>query len=84
MRIQKKTVLLVVLLVALAALALWFVLKPVTAKPVAPAAVPVRAVSVVQQDVPRFASGIGTVLSLHSVVIRPQIDGILTLSLIHI
>ncbi|MGD8220466.1 efflux RND transporter periplasmic adaptor subunit [Pseudomonas thivervalensis] len=78
MRIQKKTVLLVVLLVALAALVLWFVLKPVTAKPGAPTAVPVRTVSVVQQDVPRFASGIGTVLSLHSVVIRPQIDGILT------
>ncbi|WP_214512366.1 efflux RND transporter periplasmic adaptor subunit [Pseudomonas brassicacearum] len=78
MHTQKKTVLLVVLLVALAALALWFVLKPVTAKPSAPAAVPVRVVSVVQKDVPRFASGIGTVLSLHSVVIRPQIDGILT------
>ncbi len=78
MHTQKKTVLLVVLLVALAALVLWFVLKPVTAKPSAPAAVPVRAISVVQKDVPRFASGIGTVLSLHSVVIRPQIDGILT------
>lgn len=78
MHTQKKTVLLVVLLVALAALVLWFALKPVTAKPSAPAAVPVRAISVVQKDVPRFASGIGTVLSLHSVVIRPQIDGILT------
>ncbi|WP_447801402.1 efflux RND transporter periplasmic adaptor subunit [Pseudomonas kilonensis] len=78
MHTQKKTVLLVALLVALAALILWFVLKPVTAKPSAPAAVPVRVVSVVQKDVPRFASGIGTVLSLHSVVIRPQIDGILT------
>ncbi|MCM2460839.1 efflux RND transporter periplasmic adaptor subunit [Pseudomonas sp. CG7] len=78
MRTQKKTILLVMLLVALAALALWYVLKPVAAKPGAPAAVPVRAVSVVQKDVPRFASGIGTVLSLHSVVIRPQIDGILT------
>lgn len=78
MHTQKKTVLLVVLLVALAALVLWFVLRPVTAKPSAPAAVPVRVVSVVQKDVPRFASGIGTVLSLHSVVIRPQIDGILT------
>ncbi|CAH0242830.1 efflux RND transporter periplasmic adaptor subunit [Pseudomonas brassicacearum] len=77
MHTQKKTVLLVVLLAALAALVLWFVLKPVTAKPSAPAAVPVRVVSVVQKDVPRFASGIGTVLSLHSVVIRPQIDGIL-------
>lgn len=77
MHIQKKTVLLVALLVALAAVALWYVMKPVTAKPGAPVAVPVRVISVVQKDVPRFASGIGTVLSLHSVVIRPQIDGIL-------
>ncbi|MBL0844842.1 efflux RND transporter periplasmic adaptor subunit [Pseudomonas mediterranea] len=78
MHIQKKTVLLVVLLVVLAALALSLVVKPNAAKPGAPAAVPVRVVSVEQKDVPRFASGIGTVLSLHSVVIRPQIDGILT------
>ncbi|CDF92715.1 MULTISPECIES: efflux RND transporter periplasmic adaptor subunit [unclassified Pseudomonas] len=78
MHIQKKTVLLVALLIALAALVLWFVMKPIAAKPGAPAAVPVRVVSVEQKDVPRFASGIGTVLSLHSVVIRPQIDGILT------
>ncbi|WVV47635.1 efflux RND transporter periplasmic adaptor subunit [Pseudomonas sp. NA13] len=77
MRTQKKTVLLVVPLVALAALVLWFALKPVTARPSAP-----RRSGTVRQrgakDVPRFASGIGTVLSLHSVVIRPQIDGILT------
>ncbi|SFY17402.1 RND family efflux transporter, MFP subunit [Pseudomonas sp. NFACC49-2] len=78
MHIQKKTVLLVALLAALAALVLWFVMKPVTARPGAPAAVPVRVVSVERKDVPRFASGIGTVLSLHSVVIRPQVDGILT------
>ncbi|SFY08778.1 efflux RND transporter periplasmic adaptor subunit [Pseudomonas sp. NFACC36] len=78
MHIQKKTVLLVALLAALAALALWFVMKPVTARPGAPAAVPVRVISVERKDVPRFASGIGTVLSLHSVVIRPQVDGILT------
>ncbi|MDT8905263.1 MULTISPECIES: efflux RND transporter periplasmic adaptor subunit [Pseudomonas] len=78
MHIQKKTVLLVALLAALAALVLWFVMKPVTARPGAPAAVPVRVISVERKDVPRFASGIGTVLSLHSVVIRPQVDGILT------
>lgn len=78
MHIQKKTVLLVALLVALGTLVLWYVMKPGTAKPGAPTAVPVRVVSVVQKDVPRFANGIGTVLSLHSVVIRPQIDGILT------
>jgi RND family efflux transporter MFP subunit len=78
MPIQKKTVLLVALLIALAALALWFIMKPVASKPGASTAVPVKVISVVEQDVPRFASGIGTVLSLHSVVIRPQIDGILT------
>ncbi|ROO31068.1 efflux RND transporter periplasmic adaptor subunit [Pseudomonas sp. 7SR1] len=78
MHIQKKTVLLVALLAALAALVLWFVMKPVTARPGAPAAVPVRVISVERKDVPRFARGIGTVLSLHSVVIRPQVDGILT------
>ena len=78
MHIQKKTVLLVALLILLAALVLWTVMKPITTKPGAPAAVPVRVVNVEQRDVPRFASGIGTVLSLHSVVIRPQIDGILT------
>lgn len=78
MHIQKKTVLLVALLAALATLVLWFAMKPVTTRPGAPAAVPVRVVSVQQKDVPRFVSGIGTVLSLHSVVIRPQIDGILT------
>ncbi|MDP0953544.1 biotin/lipoyl-binding protein, partial [Klebsiella pneumoniae] len=32
----------------------------------------------VEQDLPRYLSGIGSVLSLHSVVIRPQIDGVLT------
>ncbi|CAN1604226.1 efflux RND transporter periplasmic adaptor subunit [Pseudomonas sp. B21-028] len=78
MHTQKRTVLLVALLAALAAFALWFLMKPIAAKPGVPAAVPVRVVSVEQKDVPRFASGIGTVLSLHSVVIRPQIDGILT------
>jgi RND family efflux transporter MFP subunit len=30
------------------------------------------------KDVPRYVTGIGSVLSLHSVVVRPQIDGILT------
>jgi len=78
MHIQKKTFLLVALLVALGALVLWFSMKPVATKPSGISAVPVRVVSVVEKDVPRFASGIGTVLSLHSVVIRPQIDGILT------
>lgn len=78
MHLQKKHILPVALLIALGALVLWFVIKPGAGKPAAATAVPVRVVSVVERDVPRFASGIGTVLSLHSVVIRPQIDGILT------
>jgi RND family efflux transporter MFP subunit len=41
-------------------------------------AIPVRVVSVAQQDVPRYASAIGSVLSLHSVEIRPQVEGVLT------
>ncbi|KAF1009339.1 MAG: Multidrug resistance protein MdtA [Pseudomonas fluorescens] len=77
MHIQRKPALIVGVLVVLAVVA-WAVTRPTKTKLSAPTAVPVRVVNVVQQDVPRFASGIGSVLSLHSVVIRPQIDGILT------
>lgn len=41
-------------------------------------AIPVRVVTVVQRDVPRYASAIGSVLSLHSVEVRPQVEGVLT------
>ncbi len=78
MPIAKKTVVSAALLVALIAGAAWFLNKPATARLAAPTAIPVRVVQVVQQDVPRYVSGIGTVLSLHSVIIRPQVDGILT------
>ncbi|WP_448109244.1 efflux RND transporter periplasmic adaptor subunit [Pseudomonas azerbaijanoccidentalis] len=78
MRIQQKPALLVALLIILAALGLWYATKPAKAKLAAPTAIPVRVVSVAEKDVPRFVSGIGSVLSLHSVVVRPQIDGILT------
>ncbi len=60
------------------AIAAWALTQPAKPKLAAPTAIPVRVVSVAQQDIPRFVSGIGTVLSLHSVVIRPQVDGILT------
>lgn len=60
------------------AIAAWALTRPAKPKLAAPTAIPVREVSVAQQDIPRFVSGIGTVLSLHSVVIRPQVDGILT------
>ncbi|PUA43857.1 efflux RND transporter periplasmic adaptor subunit [Pseudomonas protegens] len=78
MPIAKKTVVTAALLVGLTAGAAWFFNRPATARLAAPTAIPVRAVQVLQQDVPRYVSGIGTVLSLHSVIIRPQVDGILT------
>ena len=77
MHIQRKTALIVAVLVVLA-VAAWTLTRPAKARLAAPTAIPVRVVSVAQQDVPRFVSGIGSVLSLHSVVIRPQVDGILT------
>jgi len=78
MRIQKKPALLATLLIALIALGVWYVTKPATAKLAAPTAIPVRVVNVAEKDVPRYVTGIGSVLSLHSVVVRPQIDGVLT------
>lgn len=78
MPIAKKTVVTAAVLVVFIAGVAWFLNKPATARLAAPTAIPVRVVSVQQQDVPRYASGIGTVLSLHSVVIRPQVDGVLT------
>ena len=77
MQIQRKTALIVGVLVVVA-IAAWALTRPAKTKLAVPTAIPVRVVSVVQQDIPRFVSGIGTVLSLHSVVIRPQVDGILT------
>ena len=77
MHIQRKTALIVGVLVVLA-VATWALTRPAKSKLAAPTAIPVRVVSVAQQDIPRFVSGIGSVLSLHSVVIRPQVDGILT------
>lgn len=77
MHIQRKPALIVGVLVVLAVVA-WVVTRPAKTKLTASSAIPVRVISVKQQDIPRFVSGIGSVLSLHSVVIRPQIDGILT------
>ncbi|MFW0759237.1 efflux RND transporter periplasmic adaptor subunit [Pseudomonas sp. H11T01] len=78
MRIQNKTVLFAALLIALAAVVVLFLTRPTATQLAAPTAIPVRVISVEQRDVPRYVSGIGSVLSLHSVIIRPQIDGILT------
>lgn len=78
MRKQTRTVLAVAIIVGLIGVSSWSLTRPATAKVNAPVAVPVKVVSVTEQDVPRFVTGIGSVLSLHSVVIRPQVDGILT------
>jgi len=78
MRKSKRTVVILGVVVVLVAGGLWLLNKPAARKLAAPTAIPVRVIKVVQQDVPRHTSGIGSVLSLHSVVIRPQVDGILT------
>lgn len=52
--------------------------RPTEKKVNVPAPVPVQVINVVEEDVPRYVTGIGSVLSLQSVVIRPQVDGILT------
>ncbi|NNA90795.1 efflux RND transporter periplasmic adaptor subunit [Pseudomonas gessardii] len=77
MPMHRKTTWIVLAIVALAVVA-WVATRPAKTKLAASSAIPVRVVSVAQQDIPRFVSGIGSVLSLHSVVIRPQVDGILT------
>ncbi|MFK7699554.1 efflux RND transporter periplasmic adaptor subunit [Pseudomonas caspiana] len=78
MRKQTRTVLAVAVILGLIGVSSWSLTRPATAKVSAPAAVPVKVVKVTEEDVPRFVTGIGSVLSLHSVTIRPQVDGILT------
>ncbi|HEX8595586.1 MAG TPA: efflux RND transporter periplasmic adaptor subunit [Pseudomonas sp.] len=78
MRRKTKTVIAVIVIAGLIALAIWSLTRPATAKVSAPVAVPVKVVNVVKEDVPRFVTGIGSVMSLQSVIIRPQVDGILT------
>lgn len=75
---KKKSVLTVAVLAVLIAVGVWAFKRPAEKKVGAPTAVPVQVINVVKQDVPRYVTGIGSVLSLQSVVIRPQVDGILT------
>jgi RND family efflux transporter MFP subunit len=75
---KKTTVIAATALIALVAIGTWALTRPTAKKVSAPVAVPVRVINVTQQDVPRYVTGIGSVLSLQSVVIRPQVDGILT------
>ncbi|SDW10926.1 RND family efflux transporter, MFP subunit [Pseudomonas syringae] len=78
MRKQTLTVTAVVLLAACAAFAVWTLTRPATMPRHASTAVPVKVITISVEDVPRFVTGIGSVLSLQSVVIRPQVDGVLT------
>ena len=78
MRIAIRPLLLAGLLLVIVSGAAWLLLNRTAANKPAPAlAIPVRVVSVVQADVPRYLTGIGSVLSLHSVTVRAQVDGIL-------
>ena len=78
MRIQSRSVVICIVLFALAGAAFWLYGRTGEEKAAHNPAIPVRVVAVKQQDVPRYVSGIGSVLSLHSVVIRPQVEGVLT------
>ncbi len=78
MRISNNKILLSLLIMALIVTGSWLLTRPAKTKPTHAPTVPVRVIQVVQRDVPRYVSAIGAVLSLHSVMIRPQIDGILT------
>ena len=75
---KTKNILLGTLVLALIGGGVWWLNRPAPGKAVAGAPIPVRVAHVQQQDVSRYINGIGAVLSLHSVIIRPQIDGILT------
>jgi RND family efflux transporter MFP subunit len=75
---KKKAVIAIAAIVVLIAITSVMLKRPEVKKVSTPAAVPVRVITVVEKDVPRFVTGIGSVLSLQSVVIRPQVDGILT------
>ncbi|MCU1732996.1 MULTISPECIES: efflux RND transporter periplasmic adaptor subunit [unclassified Pseudomonas] len=79
MRITRPRTLLVLLAIVLLAVAAWFVSeRPRAVKATQPTAIPVSVIAVKREDVPRYLSAIGTVQSLHSVVIRPQVEGVLT------
>ena len=77
MRIAIRPILLAGLALLVLAGVSWLVSRTTSSKPVKTAPIPVRVISVVQADVPRYLSGIGSVLSLHSVTVRAQVDGLL-------
>lgn len=74
-----RTLLLALIIAGLCAAA-WWLNTRLGHQPtkVAASAIPVRVINVVRQDVPRHLDAIGSVLSLHSVEVRPQVEGVLT------
>ncbi|MCO7538044.1 efflux RND transporter periplasmic adaptor subunit [Pseudomonas asiatica] len=77
-RPSRPVILAALALLVLAVAGIWFGQRQPAPATRAQTAIPVRVVSVVQQNVPRYASAIGSVLSLHSVEVRPQVEGVLT------
>jgi membrane fusion protein, multidrug efflux system len=76
-RPSRPLVLAALVLAILAAVGFWLSQRRVAPPNHIANAVPVRVVTVAQQDVPRYLSAIGAVLSLHSVEVRPQVEGVL-------
>ncbi|WPB75764.1 efflux RND transporter periplasmic adaptor subunit [Archangium violaceum] len=74
----RKSALLVVVILCIAAGGWWLgrASKPGAAS--GPPAVPVVVEQASRRDIPHLIRGIGTVQSLHSVVVRTQVDGLLT------
>jgi RND family efflux transporter MFP subunit len=68
------------LLLPAVALVLWRVLatSQAASPPAGPPEVPVAVATVELQDVPHLASGVGSVQSLNSVLLRPQVSGVVT------
>jgi len=77
-RPSRPVILAALALLVLAVAGLWLGQRQPAPATRAQTAIPVRVVSVAQQNVPRYASAIGSVLSLHSVEVRPQVEGVLT------
>lgn len=77
-RPSRLLVLAALALVLLVAIGAWLGPRREATANRAASTIPVRVIAVAQQDVPRYLSAIGSVLSLHSVEVRPQVEGVLT------
>jgi RND family efflux transporter MFP subunit len=78
--VPRRVLVIAATIVAVSLLIAWRLMSNTVAAgpPKGPPPVPVSVVTVEQRDVPQLAAGIGTVQSLHSVVLRPQVSGIVT------